>query len=161
VQSKPVDTGYSLNHNRFPRNSLMHWNVLMSEAGDRRPAAPLTRPVSHRLRSSRDFQNCYGSGVRSGDGHLLIFAAANSCSFARSGVSVSRKHGNAVRRNRKKRLLREAFRLCQHDLPHCDFVLVPRQSARSTLLDYQSSLKKLASQLDRRLRRQSQHSQAD
>jgi len=133
----------------------------MPEAGDRKTLVPLTRPASRRLRSSHEFQHCYGSGIRAGDEHLLIFAAASRHSFPRTGVSVSRKHGNAVHRNRKKRLLREAFRLSQHELPHCDFVLVPRQSRESTLHDYQSSLQKLAPRLDRRLRKMAHDSKAD
>ena len=113
----------------------------------------LTRPIGHRLRTTGDFRRCYDAGHRAGNQHLLLFAAANEPVHARVGVSVSKKHGNAVRRNRKKRLIREAFRLCQHDLPALDIVIVPRQTDESTLQDYQASLTSLAHRLARRINR--------
>jgi len=115
-----------------------------------RTAGRFRRPASHRLRSTAQLQSCYG-GVRAGDEHLLVFAARNSVGHHRTGFSVSKKHGNAVARNRKKRLLREATRLECHELPHLDFVLVPRQTATSTLSDYRRSLVRLARRLGRSL----------
>lgn len=124
-------------------------------ASEPEAAAVFTRPTGHRLRTTEDFRCCYGAGYRVGNQHLLLFAAANDLEYARLGVSVSRKHGNAVKRNRKKRLIREAFRLCQHDLPALDVVVVPRQTNESTLEDYQASLRLLAQRLGRRLNRNS------
>ena len=62
---------------------------------------------------------------------LVLFACPNGLSFARLGVSVGSKHGNAVRRNRIKRVLRAAFRLSRHLLPPGnDYVLVPKRGRR-------------------------------
>jgi len=108
-------------------------------------------PQMH-LRRPQDFERVYGSGERAGDGHLLVFAFRNKLDVSRAGLSVSKKHGSAVRRNVKRRRLREAFRLLQHDIPiGMDLILIPRQRDDSTLADFQASLKSIANRLARKL----------
>lgn len=107
-----------------------------------------------RLRRSQDFEKIYESGLRAGDGHLLVFAMISEQPQTRAGLSVSRKHGSAVIRNRKRRLLREAFRLSQHQLPSgLDLVLIPRQRTDSSLQDFANSLVQLTRYLQRQLQR--------
>ena len=74
-------------------------------------------------------------------GPLAVHAKPNGLGHLRLGMSVSRKVGNAVHRNRIRRRLREAYRLLQHDLPAgYDLVVVVRPHAPLMLADYQRLL---------------------
>jgi ribonuclease P protein component len=88
---------------------------------------------SGRLSRSADFERVYRRGRSQGNRHLVLYAFPREAggNEPRLGVSVSRKVGGAVDRNRVKRLLREAFRARAGDLPpgH-DFVVVARPDAR-------------------------------
>jgi ribonuclease P protein component len=104
------------------------------------------------LRISQDFERIYAVGQRAGDEHLLIFATANDLNVARLGLSISRKHGSAVRRNLKRRRIREAFRHLQYDLPQSyDLIVVPRHRDDSTLQDFRNSLRTLIRKLAKRI----------
>ena len=64
------------------------------------------------LRSSHDFQRVYRQGKRYEGVLMTAFVLPNNLAHNRFGVTASRKAlGNAVRRNRAKRLLKETFRL--------------------------------------------------
>lgn len=84
------------------------------------------------------------------DGELLIFGYENGLPYSRLGLSVSKRLGNAVARNRWKRILREAFRLHREQLPAgLDLVIVPRESGTAELRRAASSLCRLAARLAR------------
>src|SRR5260221_5803551 len=81
-------------------------------------------PKSHRLGGKREFSVVFEAKTRESRGPLMVYARPNELGHGRLGISISRKVGIAVRRNRIKRLLREAFRLMQHDLPAGDDLVV-------------------------------------
>lgn len=86
-----------------------------------------------RLTKDAEFQSVYSAKVRKTAGPFIIFARPNGLQWARLGLSVSRRVGGAIRRNRVKRLLRESFRLDQHGLPPLDFVVTVRPHDDLTL----------------------------
>lgn len=61
--------------------------------------------------------------------HFIVHVARVSDSPPRAGITVSRKVGGAVARNRVKRLLREFFRLNMSILPNANIVAVARKNA--------------------------------
>jgi len=64
------------------------------------------------LRSSSEFQTVYRNGKRYEGSLITAFVLPNHLSHNRFGITASRKAiGNAVQRNRARRLLRETFRL--------------------------------------------------
>jgi ribonuclease P protein component len=89
--------------------------------------------VSKRSRLSRstDFQRVYRQGSSTASRFLVLYffkrSAEASASAPRLGLSVSKKLGGAVVRNRVKRLLREAFTACQEQLTQdYDVVFIAR-----------------------------------
>ena len=104
-----------------------------------------------RIVSGRRYSAIYAQRRSVADPALIVYAGANELGFSRVGLSVSRKNGNAVRRNRIRRLLLEAFRLSQDDIPRgFDYILIPRQPVLDSLAEYQASLVALAKQAARK-----------
>jgi ribonuclease P protein component len=85
-------------------------------------------PTSARLSRSAEFDRVYRRGRSTANRYLVLYTFPNpSVRTPRLGLSVSRKVGGAVERNRVKRLLREAFAQAGQDLsPGNDVVVVAR-----------------------------------
>ena len=123
----------------------------------RTPRVAVTRTYPfrpcHRLRAAADFERVYRSGRRAGDGLFAVNALANEAGFARLGMAVSaRTVGNAVRRNRVRRIIRELFRLRHATLPALDFVVTSRPGARDAARTaIETSLERLIAEATRRV----------
>jgi ribonuclease P protein component len=112
---------------------------------------PRFRPQEH-LRRPADFQAVYDRRRSAADGMLVVYVRENGLPHSRVGLSVSKKFGTAVRRNRIRRLMREAYRLSKHELPTgYDFVMIPRPLDEYTLEAFQTSLLKLGRQAVRKI----------
>jgi ribonuclease P protein component len=88
-------------------------------------------PRAHRLVRRADFLNCYDAGRRYFSRNFVFFVAYDRARPGqwRLGLAVTRKSGNAVWRNRVKRVVRECFRLHQRGITQgLDIVVVPRRS---------------------------------
>jgi ribonuclease P protein component len=105
-----------------------------------------------RIRKQADFDRIYKSRLFAADDVLVVNADANGLDRTRLGLSVSRKVGNAVVRNKWKRLIREAFRLSRDALPRgLDFVVRPQKGAAPDFHAIRASLIALAQRIHKRL----------
>ena len=103
-----------------------------------------------RVRSRRDFTAIHAAKVRSESGPLLVYAVPNGLSHLRIGISVGRRVGNAVIRNRIKRRIREAFRNHRSGWPSgYDLLVVVRPHPPAGVETYVEDLGRTIGRLDK------------
>jgi ribonuclease P protein component len=97
------------------------------------------RPRRGRLSRSGDFKRAYREGSSKASRYLVLYRFArddDSGDAVRLGISVSRKVGDAVTRNRVKRVLKEAFwKHFPDESGREDFVLVARPGIEQLIED--------------------------
>jgi len=102
-------------------------------------------PRRQRICLKRDFDKTFVEGGKAADSNIVVYAAGNELGYSRLGMAVGKKHGNAVERNRIKRLIREAFRLNKGSMPEsADIVVVPIKGLKVELSAIAKSLVKVA-----------------
>jgi ribonuclease P protein component len=89
---------------------------------------------ARRLQRRAEFQRVFDAGKRTQGRYFTLLVTTNKAGTARLGIVASRKLGDAVRRNRAKRLIREIFRRTvptmkdgSAGLPGIDVVVIPRR----------------------------------
>ncbi|MFN0006294.1 MAG: ribonuclease P protein component [Planctomycetota bacterium] len=110
---------------------------------------PFSFPRERRLVLGRDFQRVYREGARARGSHVVVVACENGLPRTRLGLSVGKTiWKSAVKRNRIRRVFREAFRLAYADLPvGVDLILIPaRPKLVPVLAEIQAELAPLLAQ---------------
>ncbi|MGA8165323.1 MAG: ribonuclease P protein component [Waddliaceae bacterium] len=99
-------------------------------------------PKSLRLQNKRQFREALHRGKRWKGSLLIIDLKRNRHQQSRLGITVAKRYGTACRRNRFKRLVREAFRLHRRQLPNSiDIIVRPLQGRQS--IEFEGVVKEL------------------
>jgi ribonuclease P protein component len=86
-------------------------------------------PKAARVRTRREFLSARGRGRKTTTPHFLVVRTPAPSGIARIGITVTRKVGNAVVRNRIKRRIREAFRHIRDELVADDYIVIARRGS--------------------------------
>jgi ribonuclease P protein component len=121
-------------------------NATENEAGGVEVRGKFRRQM--RLEHDVEFKAVFDARVKKAGGGLVVFARPNGLKAARLGLSVGKGAGGAVERNRVKRLIREAFRGMQHEVPRLgessyDLIVGARTARGMTLAGVRASLREL------------------
>ncbi len=105
-----------------------------------------------RVRKQSEFDRVFGEDAYAADNVLVLRGCKNGLEVSRLGLSISRRVGNAVVRNRWKRRIREAFRTQRDLLPvGYDFVARPRKGAQPDSEAIRAALPGLCKRVARKL----------
>ena len=88
------------------------------------------------IKLNKDFRRLYRSGKSEAGGFVVVYMKPNKRGCNRVGFTVSKQLGNAVMRNRTKRLMRESYRLMEDRLNiSYDMIIVARNRAADKTYD--------------------------
>jgi ribonuclease P protein component len=108
-------------------------------------------PKSVRLLRASEFERVFAARSSAVDSSIALYGAVNELGYPRLGLVVSRRIGGAPQRNRWKRLLREAFRLTQSQMPPLDLVCVVRAEIPRPLGELKESLLQHVTRIEHKL----------
>ena len=109
-------------------------------------------PKKVRLRKQAEFDAVYKGDAFAANDVLVIRGIRNKSNQTRLGLSVSKKVGNAVVRNKWKRTIRESFRKQRTKMPvGIDIVVRPKRGAVCSYEKVFRALPRLVERLDKRL----------
>ena len=92
-----------------------------------------------RLKKQADFQKLFQKGKRAFSPSLTVLYRPSD--KMRMGISIGKKHGKSVKRNKIKRLIREAFRLTQEEMKGTySIVIIPKVREEYSFHTFQKHL---------------------
>jgi ribonuclease P protein component len=93
-------------------------------------------PREYRITKTREYRAIYDAGLKVNSENFVLFGRENNLAHHRLGLTVTRKIGGAVVRNRIKRLFREAFRKSSAAIPnHFDLIVNAKRSCVNVSFD--------------------------
>jgi len=108
-----------------------------------------------RLLKRKEFQKVFDEGKVFSNDQVTVYALLNDDPVSRLGLVVGRKFGNSPKRNRFKRIFREAYRLNKNILSMgVDIIIIPRSGLTDlSLKAIEDKFKKILSQINEQLRK--------
>ena len=138
---------------RLPSETPSRWPRVFGQTGE---GATVDQSFGreYRIRKQRDIDRVFARRCSVADEQLVIYGCENDLPHPRLAISVSRKLGKPVFRNRWKRLIREVFRQRKADIPSgIDYIVIPRKGIEPDFHELWYRIPSLMKQLARRLRR--------
>ena len=124
----------------------------------KQPDKDYSFPQKCRLKKRSEFEAVFNFRNSAADSDIVVFLMPNGLGYSRLGIVIGRKLGNAVKRNRFKRIVREAFRKLKNSFPaNFDILVLPRNPLNTKLksTDIENSLAMLVEKLYAKLKNSS------